>query len=127
MRHRQDHEIGGRQQRVELVAAVQFGNARRLVAAPLIDADHPNAECSAKPSDLAADAADPDDERRRLGRMHDPGVLRQLLPFAVQLLRKVVLQTAREGEHKRHHMCADVIVVDLAEVGDLHRVRDQLG
>ena len=51
---------------------------------------------------------------------------RRLLPLAAQLLREVVVQPAREGEHEGHDVRADVIVVDLAEVGDDDRMRDQL-
>ena len=127
VRHGQDHEIGGGQQRVELVAAVQLGNPGRCVAPALVDADHPHPERGGEPRDLATDPADAHNECRRLGEMHDTGILRQPLPFAPELLRDVVMQPAGKGEHKGHDMRADVVVVDLAEIGDRHRVRDQLG
>jgi len=57
--------------------------------------------------------------------MHDSGVRRQFLPLALQLLRDVVVQTARKGQHKGHHMRADVVVVNFAEVGDRDRMSDQ--
>ena len=127
MRHGQDHEIGLRQQRIQFVGAVQFGDPRRLVAAALVDAQDPHAERRAEPRDLAADAADPDDQRGGLGQVDHTLVLPRLPPFAAQLLRDVALQAAGEGQHKRHHMRADMVVVDFAKIGDLDRVGDQLG
>ena len=53
--------------------------------------------------------------------------MRQLLPLAFQLLRNVVVQAARKGQDESHHMRADVVVIDLAEVGDRDRMGDQLG
>ena len=87
-----------------------------------------HAERGGKPRRLGADPADADDQRRRLGQVHDGVVLaRRRLPFAAQLLRHVDLQAARKGQHEAHDVRGDVVVVDLAEIGDLHRVRDQLG
>jgi hypothetical protein len=84
----------------------------------------PNAAASR--ANFAADPANPDDQRRRFRQMHDPSVLRQFLPFAPELLRDVVLQPAGKGEHKGHHMGADVVAVDLPEIGDRDRMSDQL-
>src|SRR6266851_2989908 len=47
-------------------------------------------------------------------------------PLAPELQRQVVVEPAREREHEGHDVRADVVVVDLAEVGDHRRVRDQL-
>ena len=44
---------------------------RRRVGAALVDADHRHAERGGEPRRLGADAADPDDQRRRLGQVHD--------------------------------------------------------
>ena len=75
MRHGEDDEIGPRQQRVERVRPVQLRDARRRLAAALVDADDPHAEGGGEPRRLGADAADADDERRGLGQMDDPGVV----------------------------------------------------
>ena len=82
--------------------------------------------CGGKPRGLGADAADTDDQRSRLRQVHDVAVVAGFLPLTAKLLREVDVQPAREGEHERHHMRADVVVVDLEEIGDLHRMRDQL-
>ncbi len=106
---------------------MQLGNSRRRVAAALVDADDPHSESGGEPRHLAADAADADDQCGCLGQMDDAGIPRQFLPFAAHLLGNVVVQPAGKGQHKGHHMGADVVVVDLAEIGDRHRMRDQLG
>ena len=105
---------------------MQFGDTRRRLAPALIDADHPHAKGGGKPRDFAADPADADDQRRRLGQVDDALILRRLLPLAAQLLRNVTLQAAREGQHKGHHMGADMVVIYFAEIGDLDGVGDQL-
>ena len=76
-------------QLVERGGAVQFGDPRRLVAAALVDPDHSHAERRGEPRRLGADAADPDDQRGRLGQMHDDVVALApgRPPFAAQLLR----------------------------------------
>jgi hypothetical protein len=56
-----------------------------------------------------------------------PGVERSRLPLPAQLPRQVVVEPAREGEHEGHDVGADVVVVDLAGVGDDHRMGDQVG
>ena len=127
VRHRQDYEIRLGQQRIQLVAAVQFGDTRRRIPAALVDADHPHPECGSEARHFAADAANADDQRGRLGQMHDSRIVRQFLPFAFQLLRNVMMQPTGEGQHERHHMRADMVIVDLAEIGDGHRMCDQLG
>ena len=74
---------------------------------------------------LRADAADANDQRGGFRQMDDTVVLGRLLPLAAQLLRDVDVQAAREREHESHDMRADVVVEDLAKVGDLDRMRDQ--
>ena len=110
----------------ELVGPVQFGNPRRGFAAALVDADDTHPERGGEPGDLAADATDPDDQHGRLGEVNHALVLRRLFPFAAQLLRDVALQPTGEGQHERHHMRGDMVVVDFAEIGDLDGVGDQL-
>ena len=126
MRHRQDHEIGLRQQLVERAGAVQLGHPRRRLRTALVDADDTHAEGAGEPRHLGADAADPDDQRGRLGQMHGAGVARHLLPLALQLLRQIDMQAAREMQHEGHDMRADMVVEDLPEIGDDDRVLDQL-
>ena len=58
--------------------------------------------------------------------MDNAGIQRQFLPLVLQLLRDVVVQPARKGQHESHHMCADVVVVDFTEIGDRHWMGDQL-
>ena len=59
--------------------------------------------------------------------MHDRAVFaRCRFPLPALLLRQVDLQPAREGEHEAHDVGGDVVVIDLAEIGDLDRVGDQL-
>ena len=82
-----------------------------------VDADHAHAEGLAQARRLAADAADAEDQRGALGQVHDAGVERARRVLAAHLLRQVVVQAAREREHERHDVRADVIVEDLAEIG----------
>ena len=128
MRDRHDDEVGAaaaarRARRADAARRHPRGASLRRASI----ADHPHAEGLAQARRLAADAAHADDQRRRLGQMHDAGVERLGLLFAAHLLRQVVVQAAREGQHEGHDVRADVIVEDLAEVGDHHGVRDQLG
>ena len=106
---------------------MQLVHAFRPIGAPTIDADHTHAECLAQARRLAADAADAEDQGGALGQVQDAGVERSRRILAAHLLRQVGVKIAREGQHERHDVRADVIVEDLAEVGDLNRVRDQLG
>jgi hypothetical protein len=122
----EDHEVGLGQEGVQVLGARQLEDAGRGLATAGIDADHPHAEGVREPGGLASDAAHPHHQRGGLGQVHHPGVDRRRLPLAPELQRQVVVQPAREREHEGHDVGADVVVVDLAEVGDHHRVRDQL-
>ena len=37
------------------------------------------------------------------------------------------MKPARKGQHEGHHMRADMVVVDFAEIGDRDRMGDQFG
>ena len=88
VRHGQNHEVGARQLVVEPVGVVQLLDARRLVLAAGIDADHGDAECRGEPGRLGADAAYPHDEGSGFGQVDDvAGLPRGRTPLAPQLLR----------------------------------------
>jgi hypothetical protein len=57
----------------------------------------------------------------------DAGVERLGAPLPRELARQVQVQPAGEGQHERHDVRGDVVVVDLAEVRHDHGVGDQLG
>ena len=125
--HGEDDEVGQRQQRVQRVGAVEFEHAGRGIAATGVDAHHVHAERGAEPGRLGADPAHAHDERARLGQVDDAVRLLALRPpLAAELARNVVVQAPREGQHEGHDVRGDVVVVDLAEVGDDDRVIDQL-
>ncbi len=67
-----------------------------------------------------------DDERGRFRQVDDAGVQRRRGPFVADLVRKIVLEAAGEGEHEGHDVRGDVVVEDAAEVGDRYRVGDEL-
>ena len=128
VRHGEDDEVGQRQQRVERVGPVELrarpgGASRRRASTPITRM--PKAAASRAAS--APMPPTPDDQRRRLGQVDHAAVSMRLRPpLAPELLREIVVQPAREREHEGHDVGADVVVVDLAEIRDDGRVRDQL-
>jgi hypothetical protein len=53
-------------------------------------------------------------------------VERRRKQFAIQLLRQISMQSAREHEDKCHDMRADMVIENLAEICHTRRVRNQL-
>ena len=106
---------------------VQLVHALRSIGPSRVHADHAHAECVAQARRLGADAAHAEDQSSRLGQVHDAGIERPGAILATHLLRQVGVKIAREGEDERHDVRADVIVIDLAEIGDHDGMRDELG
>ena len=128
MRHRQDHEIRARQQLVQGLRRMQLGHPAGRRRAACIGRQHGHAESREQARGLGTDAAQADDQGRRFGQMHDiAGLHRALLPLAAQLLRNEHVQPAGKGQHECQDVGADMVVVDLTEVRDAHRMADQLG
>ena len=127
VRHREDDEVGQRQERVQRVGPVELRAPR---AAPRAGARRRRSRACRRPRRAAPPRAPmpptPTISAVASGRWITPGVLRQRPPLAPELLRQVDVQPPRERQHEGHDVRADVVVVDLAEVGDDHRMRDQL-
>ena len=127
VRHRQDHEVGAGQERVERIGRMQLGHAGRHVAAPAVDADHAHAERRATRAVSAPMPPTPTISAVDSARWMTPVSSGRLCHSRRSWLRQVVVEPAREGEHEGHDVRGDVIVEDLAEIGDRDRVRDELG
>ena len=110
LRRRHDHEVGLAQALLQPVGRAQLDHARRRVRHPRVAPQHPHAEGGAELARLAAGAADTDDQHR-LGRQVDHP--RASLPL---LLRQVVLEATRKGEHERHGVGREVLVVTAPHV-----------
>ena len=105
---------------------MQLGHAWRGHLVARVDSEHLHSEGSGEPSSLRADAAHPNDERCSLGQVDHPGVERRRKPFAIQLLRQIPMQSAREGEDKCHDVRADMVIENFAEICHNRGVRNQL-
>ena len=117
-----DDEICSWQHIQQGLRAVQFSQAGGWLRQARVHPQDRHAELGAQARGLAADAAHTDHHRRGLGQV-DGGVA--LAPDSLNLLRDVDLQPAGEGQQQRHDMGADVVVVDLAGVGDHHLTVDK--
>jgi hypothetical protein len=104
---------------------VQLQHARRRFTTPRVDAHDVHPERGREPCRLAADPADADDQRRGLRQVDHAAVIGLPPPLSPQLSRKVVVESAGERQDERHDVGADVVVVDLAEIGHGRRVSDQ--
>jgi hypothetical protein len=126
--HCQHHEVGEREQRIERVRSVQLPDAGRRVTPARVHAGHVHPEGLHQPRRFGADAAHADDQRGGVGQVDDAARFPALrAPFTLELPREVVVKAARERQDERHDVRADEIVVDLAEVRDRDRMRDQRG
>jgi len=126
MRHGEDDEIGARQKGIERLGTVKLHHAGRRIPPARVHPDHPHPEGGGEPRGLRADPAHAHHERRGLGQVDDPGVERRRAPHSLELSRQVQVQPAREGQEEGHDVRADMVIVDLAEIGHDRRVRDQL-
>src|SRR5262249_24479739 len=127
MRYCHDEKIGSWQKLVEFFRGVKLLYSLRQMGAPSINADNAHAKRMTQTSGFAADAADAEDQGGSLREVHDASVQGPGQILAAHLLGHVVVKPSRKREHERHDVCADVIIVDFAEVSHHHRMRDKLG
>ena len=126
--HGEDDEVGQRQQRVERVGAMQL--EPRPAARPGGGRPRPMT-CMPKAARRRAVSAPmpptPTMSAVVSGRWSTPVSSGSGRHSRRELARQVQVQAPRKGQHEGHDVGADVVVVDLAEVGDDDRMGDQLG
>lgn len=99
---------------------MELRDTGRSLAAARAHSEHSHSQCGSEARSFRADAAHSDNQRCRLWQVDDTGVVRRWTPLAIDLLRQIPMQPAREGKNECHDVRADIVLEDLAEICHHH-------